>query len=297
MKRNIDLVKAMRTFLVVAKAQSFSKASDKLNIVVSAVSRQVSDLEEHYDCQLLYRTTRAMHLTAEGLFYLEQFKELINRLDALENKADRNKQCMSGQVRITAPPDADHLGITRLLSKFVKKYPDVKVSCTLVNRFVNLVEEGIDLAIRVGELPDSGLVARRFTELNILYVASPKYLDAHGTPNHPKELTQHNCVIDSSIQQPSRWRYLENNKERHVNVGGPLEVNDGKIAAEFSAAGHGIAFLPDFLVQKYLDKGKLAPILESFEMPSVPVSLVYPANRLKSPALSELVDFLLDNKP
>ena len=119
----------------------------------------------------------------------------------------------------------------------------------------------------------------------------------HGTPSHPKKLTKYNCVIDSSIHQPRRWRYFDSNKERHINVDGSIEVNDGNIAAEFSAKGHGIAFLPNFLVRAYLKNGELVSILDVFQIPPVPVSLVYPANRIKSPALNGLVSYLLESRP
>lgn len=297
MIRKIDLIKAIRTFLIVSDKKSFSQAARELDLVVSAVSRQVSDLEEHFNCQLLYRTTRAMHLTAEGSYYLEEFKELVDRLEALESRADQNQEQMTGHIRITAPPNAERLGVTKLISKFAKLNPAVKITTLLVNRYVNLIEEGIDLAIRVHELQDSRLVARRFADLKVMYVANPSYLKEHGLPKHPKELIHHNCVTNSTIRTPGRWRYFESNKERHVNVTGTMEVSQGSIAAEFSAAGHGIAFLPDFLVQPYLNSGELISILEPFQGEPAPVSLVYPSNRLKNPALNQLVRFMLDNNP
>ncbi|MBQ4863518.1 LysR family transcriptional regulator [Pseudoalteromonas sp. MMG013] len=297
MKRKIDIVRAINTFRLVVEYGSFSKAADHLSVVVSAVSRQVSDLEQHFGCQLLYRTTRAMSLTAEGEYYLEEFTELVNRLDMLEHRAEINQKAITGHIRMTAPPDAEELGITRLISEFMINNPGVKVTIMLLNRYVNLVEEGIDLAVRVHELSDSRLVARQFSQLNVLYVASPGYLAKHGTPKHPRELSEHNCVIDSSIRKPGRWRYYEGELEKHVNVMGQIEVNYGNIAADYSADGLGIAFLPDFLVRRYLNTGKLVPILESFQIPSAPVSLVYPANRIKNPALSELVRYLINNAP
>ncbi len=238
-----------------------------------------------------------MNLTAEGEHYLEQFNEVIERLESLEHRADINQQTITGHLRVSAPPDAEQLGITRLVSEFVQQYPAVKLTLMLLNRYVNLVEEGIDLAVRVHDLADTRLIARRYTELNVLYVASPEYLARHGTPQHPKELSEHNCVIDSSIRTPGRWRYYDEGDERHVNVTGSMEVNDGNITADYSAAGHGIAFLPDFLVKNYLDNGELVSILEPFQMPPAPVSLVYPANRMQNSVLSELVQHLLDNKP
>ena len=295
--RKIDLIKAIRTFLIVVEEQSFTGASAKLSLVVSAVSRQVSDLEEYFDCQLLYRTTRSMHLTAEGMYFLEQFKEIVYRFDSLENRSAESQNKIAGHLRVTAPPGIGQLGVSNLISQFIKQYPEVELTCLLVNRHVNLVEEGIDLAIRFGELPDSSLVARLFAQQNVLFVASPAYLSKYGTPKHPKELSKHACVIDNSIRQSGRWRYRDDNREQHVNVSGSININQGDMVAEFSAADHGVAYLPDFLVQPYLDSGELLSILRPYQFPPVPISLVYPANRMKSPALNALVTWLLNNKP
>ncbi len=297
MKRKMDLITAMRTFLVVVEQGSFTAASQSLNLVTSAVSRQVSDLEKHFGCQLLYRTTRAMHLTAEGGFYLEEFRDLLQRLDALEQLTSERQAKVSGHLRMTAPMNMGRLGIQNVVSGFLKQHPDVKLSWMLVNRYVNLVEEGIDLAIRVGELPDSSLIARPFSKLQIYFVASPEYLAQHGTPGHPEELVDHQCIMDSSNRIPGRWRYFADNSEQQISVNAAVEVNQGALVADFAAAGHGVALLPDFLVQDYLDSGVLVSILEPYRLPPVPVSLVYPANRIASPALKALVEYLLENRP
>lgn len=293
----MDVIRSIKTFRAVVEEKSFSKAANRLGVVVSAVSRQVSELEHHFGCQLLYRTTRSMHLTAEGEYYLEQFEEVVDRLQRLETRAQVNQTEMVGQLRITAPPDAEELGITRSVSKFAATHPNVKLNLLLVNRYVNLAQEGIDLAVRVHELSDSRLIARHYTDLNILFVASPEYLEKHGIPKHPRLLGEHKCVLDNSIRSPSRWRYFENGDEHHIVVSGQLEVNDGKITADYAAKGNGIAFLPDFLVKSYLDRGELVPILSEFVSPPVPVSLVYPANRLKNPVLTEFVKHLLASAP
>ena len=292
-KRNIDLLKAMRTFLTVVEQMSFSAASRELNLVTSAVSRQVSDLEQHFDCQLLYRTTRAMHLTNEGEYYYEQFKAIVQQLDQLESSVSERQEKIAGHLRITAPMNISRLGIQRKISAFLKQYPDVTLSWILVNRYVNLIEEGIDLAIRVGELEDSGYIARPYQQLQVMYVANPDYLAQIGTPQHPSELTHHSCIIDTSVRQPGRWRYQDKQQIHSISLKAALEVNQGGLVAEFAAAGHGIAHLPDFLVQDYLEKGELVSILQAYQLPDVPVSLVYPANKMKNPALTQLVEHLL----
>ena len=216
-KRKIDLVKAMRTFQTVVELQSFSAASRQLNLVTSAVSRQVSDLEKHFGCQLLYRTTRAMHLTAEGSYYLEQFKDVLLRLDELETSANERQQRIAGHIRITAPYNSGKLGAVGILSDFLKQYPEVKLSWMLVNRYVNIVEEGFDLAIRVGELADSSLIGRKIDEMNILFVASPDFLATHGSPNHPKDLTNIPCILDGSNRQPQKWRYRDESGQEQTS--------------------------------------------------------------------------------
>ncbi len=283
----------MRTFLAVVEAQSFSAASRKLDLVTSAVSRQVADLEKHFGCQLLYRTTRAMHLTAEGKHFLDHFRDILSRLDSLEDIAHVRRDQVAGELKITTPDNAEGLGVRRAVSDFMAQYPDVKVTWQQLNRYVNLVDEGIDLALRAGELNDSNLISRKYKDLEVLYVASPQYLAKYGMPKHPSDLTHFKCIIELTSKNPRRWRYYEKGKEQLVNVRGNIEVNEASLVSAFAAAGDGIAQLPKFLMQSYLDEGALIPILQAYEVPPIPLSIVYPANRMMKPALREFIDFLL----
>ncbi|WP_274038393.1 LysR family transcriptional regulator [Thalassomonas viridans] len=297
MKRKIDLLKAMKTFVLVLEKGSFSAASRELNIVTSAISRQVSDLEEHFSCQLLYRTTRAMQLTAEGNYYLEQFKDVLGRMENLENVSHERQQKVAGHLRISAPRGSAGLGFFKAASDFMKQHPQVKISWLFVNRFVNMVEEGVDLAIRVGELADSSFIARRYGRVKVNFVASEEYLQKQGQPRHPKELQQHQCIVDNSNRLPGRWRYREDGKEELVAVRAFVEANDGDIVSRLAADGHGIAYLPTFLTREYLDSGQLVPVLRDYEFDAAPVSLVYPANRMMNTALNALVGYLLEHRP
>jgi len=231
----------MGTFVVVVEHLSFSAAARQLDIVTSAVSRHVADLEAHYHCQLLYRTTRAMHLTSEGQYYLEQFQDVLKRISDLEVNAHQRQNQLAGHLRITSPFSAERLGIQTKVSEFLKQNPEVKLSWLLMNRYVDLVEEGVDLAVRVGELADSSFIARSLTQQSILFVASPEYLLKQGTPQHPKELSEHQCVLDSSSRHPGRWRYHDKGKEKQVTVRSSIEVNQGDLVAQFAVTGHGIA--------------------------------------------------------
>jgi DNA-binding transcriptional LysR family regulator len=294
--RKIDLLKAMRTFVIVAEKESFTEASRVLNIVTSAVSKHVSDLEAHFSSQLLYRTTRAMHLTSEGEYYLEQFKDIVARIDSLEDISSERQQRIAGHLCVSAPQGSASLGFLNSTSEFMKLHPEVRISWLFLNRFVNMVEEGIDLSIRIGDLTDSNLIARRYSSINVHFVASPEYIERCGMPEHPKELSKHQCILDSSNRQPGRWRYNEQGGEHNIAVNAFVQANDGEVAAKFAADGHGIANLPTFLMQQYLDSGELVPILREFEFESLPVSLVFPANRLMNPALRALIEFLLDKR-
>ena len=295
MKRKMDLLKAMSTFIIVIDKGSFSAASRELNIVTSAVSRQVSDLEEHFTCQLLYRSTRAMSLTAEGKQYLEQFRNIIGSVERLENKSDDLNRVLSGHLTISAPSGSASLGFLKSVNDFMKLNPKIKISWLFVNRFVNMVQEGIDLSIRVGELPDSNFIARRYGSTQINFVVSQQYINQHGKPKHPRELLKHHCLVDSSNRFPLRWRYQEEGKEYHVAIDSFAEANDGDIVAKLATEGLGIAYLPTFLTQQYLDNGALIPILTKFEFDRIPVSLVYPAKLMINPLMKSLVGYLLED--
>lgn len=293
MKRNIDLITAMRTFLVVVERHSFSAASRELNIVVSAVSRQVADLEKHFNCQLLYRTTRAMHLTSEGEHYLRQFQEIIARLDNLESFSRHRGEIIAGHLKITTPQHSTLIGFQGAIQAFLKLHPKVKISLLQMNRYVDLVDEGVDLALRVGELQDSSLVARAYGMFALKFVASPEYLKTHGCPSHPSQLEKHRCILDSSNRHPGRWQYRGSDKEQVVRVSADVEVNNGEMVAQFAAADQGVAQLPDFLVQVDIKDGRLVSILEEYATPPIPMYLVYPAKRMKSPTLEALLEFLI----
>jgi len=240
----MDLLKAMRTFITVAEKESFTEASRELNIVTSAVSKQVSDLEVHFSSQLLYRTTRAMHLTSEGEYYLEQFKDIVARIDNLEDISSERQQKVAGHLTISAPQGSSSLGYLQSTSEFIKRHPDIRISWLFLNRFVSMVEEGVDLSIRIGELADSSLIARHYSSVNVHCVASPDYIKRHGMPKHPKDLNKHQCIIDSSNRQPGRWRFMENGVEQNIPVKAFIQANEGEVAAKFAADGHGIAYLP-----------------------------------------------------
>ena len=253
--RKIDLLKAMKTFVLVAKYKSFTEAARELNIVTSAVSKQVVELEAHFSIQLLYRTTRTMHLTGEGEFYLGQFKEIISRLEDLEGIAGERQEVYSGKITISAPLSSTNLGYLDVASQFVKSYPDVKLSWLFLNRYVNMVEEGVDLSIRIGHLSDSNMIARQYSTVSVNFVAGKKYLQEYGLPLHPRELVDHRCLLDSSNREPGRWRFKEDNNEHKVVVSPFMTANEGETVAKMAAQDHGIGYLPSYLTHEFIESG------------------------------------------
>jgi len=296
MKRKIDLLKAINTFIKVADKKSFTAAARELNIVTSAISRQVADLESHFDCQLLYRTTRAMHLTAEGDQYYKTFKEITDKITMLENKDETLDGTLKGHIKISAPQGSESLGYLDAASEFMKNNPKVTVSWLFVNRYVNMVEEGIDLSIRMGELEDSSYIARRYKSVEINFVVSPDYMEKYGKPDNPNDLTEHLCITDTSNRQPNKWRYCNNNQEKYVKINPYIESNNGETVARLAANGNGIAYLPSFLTQKYLQTGELITVMQNYEFDSLDASLVYPANLMMNKTLKSFVQFIIKNK-
>ena len=272
--------------------ESFSGASGKLGLATSAISKNVSDLEQYYECKLLHRNTRSMHLTAEGMHFVTEFRRVIAQLDGLKASVFQRKGVVAGKLTITSPENAQGLKIDYKLSRFLQLFPNVELRWLQQNRRFNVVDEGIDVAIRVGLLEDSDLIVQSFTSVENQFVASPEYLHQHGTPLHPDELTNHQCLIEVANRRPFLWRYLEEGIEKSVEVSGSLELDKGETVAFFAAHGHGIARLPSFMMQQYLDSGELVTILPRFNTKPLEVSLVYPKNSLSNPVLTAFLEFM-----
>jgi len=292
LQRKIDLVKAMKIFVAVVDAKSFSGASGKLNLATSAISKNVSDLEDYYDCKLLNRNTRNMHLTSEGQHFLDEFKRILAQLNELKTGVSTRKNKIAGDLKITSPENAQGLGFDKKISDFILQYPDVNVIWHQQNRHTNIVEEGIDVAIRIGKLEDSNLIVQKISQVDNLIVASPTYLKKYGVPSHPSDLSHFPCIIEISNAHPWSWPYIENNLQNNVAVSGKVKLNKGETVAYFAVKGHGIARLPRFMMQEYLERGELIPILESYYTEPLDISLVYPKNSQNNVVLSTFIKYI-----
>jgi LysR family transcriptional regulator for bpeEF and oprC len=292
----MDKLKAMQVFNAVVQRGSFSAAAQQLNLANSAVSRHVSDLERWLGARLLYRTTRKLSLTQEGNVLLQKLQGILDSVGDLEQSADNSQSQVRGRLRITAPVYYGRHLFGPLLPGFLQDHPEVEVSLLLVDRYVDMVQEGYDLAIRVGELPDSSLIARPLDSVQLKTVASPSYLRKSGHPLQPSDLRDHLCLLDGVEGQQYRWLFREGNRNANVLVGGRLVANNGELIRDMAIAGSGVAHLPDIFVRHAIECGDLVALLEEFEHPALPVSVVYPYNRYPSLALRTLID-VLSGKP
>jgi len=288
----MDLLKSIEIFREVCKHMSFSQAANQLNLVPSAVSRQISELEKHLGVRLLQRTTRAINLTEEGRYYLQKMDAISQSVCELKGQAEAPQN--EEHIRITAPPLLGQQFLADALNSYMQGHPHVSVLTTMVNREVNLIEEGYDLAIRVGQLEDSSLVARVVGQLSLSIVASPGYVAAHGAPTHPKALTSHNCIINTLTKAPRRWGFREGGRNFSVKVDGQCAANDDMMLLSFAKSGLGVAALPTYITYKGVEKGELVPLLEAFVPEPMPIAVVYPSRRFLSAAKRNLIDHLIE---
>ncbi|NMP02652.1 LysR family transcriptional regulator [Pseudoalteromonas arctica] len=288
----MDLLKSIQVFEQVAQQQSFSRAAESLNLVPSAVSRQINELEKWLDIRLINRTTRSLSLTEDGKAYLLKLSDIRAQVTELRRSKTQQQQ-IKGLIKITAPIMIGQYMLPVALAEFKELHQDVDLAISLMNRKVELVEEGFDLAIRVGHLNDSTMVARNIGNMRFKTVASPHYINIHGMPSTPKDLKNHQCLINTAVTNAKRWSYLINGKSTVIKVAGSLEVNDSQSLKAFAIANQGIAQLPSFYVDAAIQSGELIEILSDYVPSPLPVNLLYPSQRLLSPTVRALVDYLV----
>ena len=288
----MDLLKSIQVFEQVAQQQSFSRAAESLNLVPSAVSRQINELEKWLDIRLINRTTRSLSLTEDGKAYLLKLSDIRSQVTELLRSKTQQQQ-IKGLIKITAPIMIGQYMLPVALAEFKELHQDVDLAISLMNRKVELVEEGFDLAIRVGHLNDSTMVARNIGNMRFKTVASSHYINTHGMPSTPKDLKNHQCLINTAVTNAKRWSYLIDGKSTVIKVAGSLEVNDSQSLKAFAIANQGIAQLPSFYVDAAIQSGELIEILSDYVPSPLPVNLLYPSQRLLSPTVRALVDYLV----
>ena len=294
-QEHMDEFAALRAFVAVAEAKSFSEAARRLRIVKSAVSRQVSDLEAELGARLLNRTTRSLSLTEAGRAYFDRGSQILADFDDAKRAVGALQSAPRGRLRISAPMSFGFLHLMPAISDFMALYHDIVVDMAMNDRFVDLVEEGFDVAVRIATLPDSSLIARRLAPARRVICASPKYLWANGVPGTPADLKAHACLFNSNIASARDWRFVSaEGAPLDVTVEGRLSVNNGDALRVAALRGIGLANLPTFIVGADLQSGQLATVLDAFVAQDLSINAVYPHSRHLSPTVRAFVDFLVD---
>jgi DNA-binding transcriptional LysR family regulator len=289
----MDRLAAMQVFAQVVESGSFAKAAERLSLSTSATSRHVADLEAHLSARLLNRTTRKVSLTESGRAYYERCVQLLADLGEAEQEAAHAAVVPRGTIKLTsAGAFGRHLAAA--IAAFLAKHAEVRFDVSLSERIVDLVEEGFDLAVRIGTPGAQNLVARKLGETRIVPCAAPGYLARHGAPKTPEDLARHNCFTYEYTSQRGVWRFRGPHGEpRAVRVSGTLHSNSGDFVAEAAALGAGIVFEPAFIVGPDVRAGRLLPLLQDFEPEPLAIYAVYPSRKHLSAKVRLFVDFLV----
>jgi DNA-binding transcriptional LysR family regulator len=283
----------METFSVVVETGSFTEAAEKLVLSKSFVSKQVSTLELDLGCRLLYRTTRTLSLSDEGSQFYNHCKIIMAEAENARAEVMDSQGAPRGKIRMTIPQSLIISGFGQLLINFQLKYPEIVLEVIASGRIEDLVKEGIDIALRVGQLEDSSLISRRLIECTFQGVASGDYLEKHGTPNQPTDLMQHNCLIYGDSKINRGWPFRSPSGELiTVKAKGNLISNDGSLIVEGMLSGLGVGFGPSFLFKDHIENGRLQLILSDYYQPPSAISALYPLNRNLSRRIRLLIDYL-----
>lgn len=291
----MDRVAAMQAFVQVVEAGSFVRAAERLGTSTSSTSRLIADLEGHLGARLLNRTTRKLSLTETGQAYYERCVQLLADLEEAEGAAGASAVAPAGRLKLTCPFNLLAQPIGPALAEFNRRYPKVSFDVTVADRTVDLVEEGFDLAVRIGAPGGELLVARRLGSTQLVPCASPAYLERHGAPRMPEDLARHGALTYAYVASPFQWRLVDAAGNPHeVRVGGPLHANSGELLVAAAVAGMGVVLEPDFVVAPHLSRDELRRVLPDYTGPRLDVWAVYPSRRHLSAKVRVFVDYLTE---
>lgn len=288
----MDRLNAMELFVRVVETGSFSAVAREMNMSQPTVSKQLAALEAGLNTRLLNRSTRQLSLTEAGASYYEASKRILDGVREAESNLGRLQGSLNGLLRINSSIALGQMHLAALIIKFQRQHSGLQIDLQLQDRFVDLVEEGIDVAIRVGRLTDSSLIARRLCRTRRLAVATPAYLKKHGTPKVPQDLVSHNCILYAYLSTGNEWIFQGPEGEIRVKVSGNFKANNGDAIRQAVLADLGIALTPEWIAHDEIAAGKIKPILSDFEPSPVDISAVYPSARHVSAKVRAFIDFL-----
>lgn len=290
----MDRIDSLRLFTAVAELGSFTKAADRMGMTPGAASKQISALEEHLQARLLERTTRSVRLTDAGEALLDRVRPWLGEYEEIENGLAHEQAAAAGLLRVSTAVDFGSAKLIEPIAAFMRQWPSVEVRLDFTDRMIDIVDEGFDVAIRIGQLPDSSLIAKRLAHAPMAVVASDDYLQAAGTPSHPSELSGHACIIDRNKPTPNQWRFMRGQDDIEVKVSGRLTLNGARAAVASAAEGAGIACTPAWAAEPCIQAGRVQRLLSDWDPDHRDLWAVFPSNRYMAHRVRLFVDFLAD---
>jgi len=290
----MDRIDAMQAFVAVADLQGFAPAARKLGLSPSGVTRLIAALEDRLGARLLQRTTRQVALTDVGARYLERVRRILSDVEEAEGSIQDERTRPSGRLVVSAPIGFGRLHVSPVMSAYLARYPEVSGELRLSDRMINLVEDGVDLAVRIGHLADSSLVARQVGEMRRIIVASPAYLKQSGEPDTPEAVASHQTIqFDATAASPD-WRFVDHGREIRVAVTPRFTTNSADAAIQYAEQGGGLTRVLAYQAAEAIKAGRLEVVLAKFEPPPLPIHVVYPTSRLLSAKVRTFIDLVTE---
>ena len=289
----MDRFENMRTFIRVVEAGSISGAADRLDVAKSAVSRRLKELEAHLGVELFHRTTRRMNLTDTGQSFYEQSIRILDYVLEAEHSVSAAHGMLEGRLKVALPSSFGAMHMGPAINDFLSIHPNIEFDLDFNDRQVDLMQEGFDLGIRIADLPDSSLIAKRLTTISHVLCASPDYLEKHGVPQSPEDISKHRCLAYSLVDDSKSWPLLNTKGQvRRVSFKPHLIASAGEYLRDAAIAGHGLVFMPTFIVYQEIERGKLIPLLNDLARWELNAYAIYPQTRHLSQRVRVFVDFL-----
>jgi DNA-binding transcriptional LysR family regulator len=290
----MDRIDAMQAFVAVADLKGFAPAARKLGLSPSGMTRLIAALEDRLGARLLQRTTRSVALTDAGSRYLERVRRILGDIEEAEAAAEGERMRPSGRLVVSAPVGFGRLHVSPVMSAFLKRYPEVSGELRLEDRLVNLVEDGVDLAVRIAHLPDSSLVARHVGEMRRIVVASHGYLKQRGEPKRPEAIASHRTIQFGAMTAAPEWHFVEDGRDIGVISAPRLVTNSADAAIQYAEQGGGLTRVLAYQAADAIKAGRLRIVLQKFETPPLPIHIVYPTSRLLSAKVRAFIDLVTE---
>lgn len=288
----MDRLDRLRAFVRIVESGSFTAAARELHIEQSTASKWLAATEEELGVQLIDRTTRSQRATSAGQRFYEQAREILSAYDNAVAELREGESVVRGRIRLSVPVVFGRIYLVPMIADFLHKHPALEIDLVFADRYVSLVDEGFDLAVRVGVPVDSSLVTHSLGESRRRLVASPRYLRKHGTPTAPRDLRDHECLVHTNLSAPTTWRFSRGGRTHRVAVRGRVSANNSEATLALARSGLGICLLASWLVDTHIRAGRLVQLLPEYDAPAAPVRALTPPGRNLAPRVRALIDFV-----